>query len=117
MSTYPKAIIIGAGIAGIASAIRLSVQRFDVTVFEKNNYPGGKLSHFTLGDYHFDAGPSLFTQPENIVELFELAAEPIAEYFEFKKVPISCKYFFQNGIVVNAFTHANAFAEEMKTKT
>ncbi len=117
MSTHPKAIIIGAGVAGLASAIRLAVQQFDVTVFEKNNYSGGKLSHFTLGDYQFDAGPSLFTQPENIIELFELAGERIAEYFEFEKVPFSCKYFFENGTVINAFADAAAFAEEMKAKT
>lgn len=117
MSTHPKAIIIGAGIAGLASAIRLAVQKFDVQVFEKNNYPGGKLSHFTLDDYQFDAGPSLFTQPENIIELFKLAGEPMAEYFEFEKVPVSCKYFFENGTVINAFADATAFAEEMKVKT
>lgn len=117
MSTHPKAIIIGAGVAGLASAIRLAAQQFDVTVFEKNNYPGGKLTHFNLGDYCFDAGPSLFTQPENIIELFELAGEPVAKYFEFKKVAVSCKYFYENGIVVNAFADASAFAEEMKLKT
>lgn len=117
MSTLPKAIIIGAGVAGLASAIRLAVQQFDVTVFEKNNYPGGKLTHFSLGSYEFDAGPSLFTQPENIIELFELAGEPIAEYFEFTRVPVSCKYFYENGIVVNAFADASAFAGEMKLKT
>ena len=117
MSTNPKAIIIGAGVAGLASAIRLAVQKFDVTVFEKNNYPGGKLTHFALGDYEFDAGPSLFTQPENIIELFELAGEPVTDYFEFEKVPVSCKYFFENGTVVNAFADATAFAEEMEIKT
>lgn len=97
MSTHPKAIIIGAGIAGLASAIRLAVQKFDVTVFEKNSYPGGKLSHFSLDDYQFDAGPSLFTQPENIVELFAIAGEPVEKYFEFEKVPLSCKYFLKTG--------------------
>ncbi len=117
MSTHPKAIIIGAGIAGLATAIRLAVQHFDVTVFEKNNYPGGKLSHFDLSGYQFDAGPSLFTQPQNIAELFELAGEEISEYFEFDKVPFSCKYFFENGTVINAFADATAFAEEMKVKT
>jgi phytoene desaturase len=117
MSTLPKAIIIGAGVAGLASAIRLAVQQFDVTVFEKNNYPGGKLTHFTLGDYRFDAGPSLFTQPENIIELFELAGEPAVEYFEFEKVPVSCKYFYENGTLINAFADADEFAEEMKLKT
>lgn len=117
MSTHPKAIIIGAGIAGLASAIRLAIQQFDVTVFEKNNYPGGKLTHFALNGYQFDAGPSLFTQPENIVELFELAGEPVSAYFAFEKVPVSCKYFYENGTVINASADATAFAKEMSLKT
>lgn len=117
MSTPCKAVIIGAGVAGLASAIRLAVQGFDVTVFEKNNYPGGKLSHFNLGNYSFDAGPSLFTQPENITELFELANEPINEYFQFEEVPITCKYFFENGMVINAYSGAEKFADEMHEKT
>ena len=73
----PTAIVIGAGVAGLASAIRLAVKGYAVQVFEKNSYPGGKLSHFSLGNYQFDAGPSLFTQPQNIEELFQLANEPI----------------------------------------
>ena len=44
MSEKLKAYIIGSGIAGIATAIRLAVKDFDVTVFEKNNYPGGKIN-------------------------------------------------------------------------
>ena len=67
-----KAIVIGAGVAGLAAAIRLQVMGYTVTVFEKNEYPGGKLSHFELSGYQFDAGPSLFTRPQLIEELFEL---------------------------------------------
>lgn len=116
MSMRPKAIVIGAGVAGLASAIRLAVQEFDVTVFEKNSFPGGKLSHFSIGGYQFDAGPSLFTQPANIIELFELVDEPIQEYFEFVRVPVSCKYFYESGKVVNAYADPTAFAREMQDK-
>ena len=84
MNPPSKAIVIGAGIAGLAAAIRLAVQGFEVTVYEKNDYPGGKLSYFESGDYHFDAGPSLFTQPGNLEELFELSGEPIAPYFTYQ---------------------------------
>lgn len=87
MSTHSKAIIIGAGVAGLASAIRLAVQGFNVTVYEKNSYPGGKLSHFTLGDYSFDAGPSLFTQPENIIELLNWLMNRSMIIFNLKKYP------------------------------
>jgi len=117
MSRQYKAIIIGAGVAGLASAVRLAVQGFDVKVYEKNNYPGGKLSHFSLGEFGFDAGPSLFTQPENITELFNLANERVEDYFDFERVPITCKYFFENGTVVNAHANAQEFAREMHEKT
>ena len=68
----PSAIIIGSGIAGIASALRLNSAGIHVEVFEANSYPGGKLHAFELKGYRFDAGPSLFTLPELVTELFEL---------------------------------------------
>ena len=108
------AVIIGAGVAGMASAIRLAVQGFKVSVFEKNNYPGGKLSSFEIEDYHFDAGPSLFTQPSNIEELFTLANEPIEEYLQYEQVPIACKYFYEDGSIVNAYSDVQLFADELQ---
>ena len=75
-----KAIIIGAGIAGIASSIRLRSKGYDVKVFESNSYPGGKIASFNLGDYRFDAGPSLFTMPNFVDELFDLFGENSKEH-------------------------------------
>ena len=97
-----SAIVIGSGIAGLAVATRLSLQGFEVKVFERNAYPGGKLSMFEKDGYRFDAGPSLFTQPQNIVELFEEAGEPIEDYFTYKSVDIACKYFFESGKIIHA---------------
>lgn len=108
-----KAIIIGSGVAGIATAIRLAVQGFAVAVYEKNNYPGGKLHAFEKDGFHFDAGPSLFTQPNNIEELFELANESIEEYFSYQPVNVTCKYFYENGKVVTAFSNRNEFVSEL----
>ena len=92
-----KAIIIGSGVAGLASAIRLAVEGFDVHVYEANSYPGGKLSSFEKDGFRFDAGPSLFTQPQNIEELFTLANETIEDYFNYQPVDVVCHYFFENG--------------------
>jgi phytoene desaturase len=109
-----RAYIIGSGIAGIAAAIRLASQGWQVTVLEKNMYPGGKLSHFTKGDYQFDAGPSLFTQPKNIEDLFDLCGEKTSDYFQYEPVSVACKYFFPNGKVINAYTDKQKFATEMQ---
>lgn len=111
-----KAIVIGSGIAGIAAAIRLSAQGFEVDVFEKNDSPGGKLSTIENNGYQFDAGPSLFTQPENVTELFALAKEPIEDYFSFEKVAVVCSYFFENGIQLKTYSDRKLLEKEFKDK-
>jgi phytoene desaturase len=113
MQHTSKAIVIGSGIAGLASAIRLAVQGFQVEVYEKNQYPGGKLSHFNLYGFQFDAGPSLFTQPENIEALFVLANEPIEPYFQYQLQNIAFKYFYDDGTVVNTYTNEDACINEL----
>ena len=108
-----KAIIIGSGIAGIATSIRLACQGYDVSVFEKNEYPGGKLSSFTLGDYRFDFGPSLFTMPHFVDELFTLAGENPRDHFQYKRKEIGCKYYWEDGVRLNAYGDNNRFLEEV----
>ncbi|WP_339754088.1 1-hydroxycarotenoid 3,4-desaturase CrtD [Algoriphagus aquimarinus] len=111
-----KALIIGSGIAGIASAIRLAVKGYQVEVFEANSYPGGKLSEIQIGDYRFDAGPSLFTLPEQVDELFRLAGKDPKDYFEYDKLNVACKYFWEDGTRLNAYADLNLFAEEVQSK-
>ncbi|MEO6404077.1 MAG: 1-hydroxycarotenoid 3,4-desaturase CrtD [Ferruginibacter sp.] len=108
-----KVIVIGSGIAGLAIAIRLAVNGFDVTVFEKNTTAGGKLSLLEKDGYRFDMGPSLFTQPQLIEELFTLATEDIANRFSYKNVPIACQYFFPNGKRLTAFSDPEKLDNEM----
>lgn len=109
-----KVVVIGSGIAGMAASIRLASQGFKVEVYEANDYPGGKLSFFENSGYKFDAGPSLFTQPQNIEELFQYAQEPIKDYFNYVSVDVSCNYFFENGKSVTAYTNKEKLAEEFQ---
>ena len=60
----PKNIsIIGSGLGGLATAIRLSCAGHEVHVYEKNSTPGGKARSVKIGDFRFDSGPSLLTMP------------------------------------------------------
>ena len=107
-----KAIVIGSGIAGIAAAIRLAVTDFDVTIFDKNKYPGGKLSEVNQDGFRFDAGPSLFTMPHFVDELFQLAGKKPRDYFQYKKQSTACHYFWNDGTVFNAPSAPYEFAQE-----
>lgn len=112
-----KVIIIGAGVGGMAVAIRLRVLGYEVEVFEKNDYPGGKLSHFEKNGFRFDAGPSLFTSPHLIEDLFKIANVPIESYFSYQKLEVACHYFYEDGTCIKAFTNKEAFALELQEKT
>ncbi len=111
---HKKAIVIGAGIGGLAVAIRLAVKGYEVSVYERSESAGGKLSLFNKDGFVFDAGPSLFTQPRNIEELFTLAGEPIEEYFHFQSLPVACNYFFENGKEVKAYTDKRKYSQELQ---
>ncbi len=107
-----KAVVIGAGIAGIASSIRLKLKGIDVAVFEANAYPGGKLAEFKEHGFRFDAGPSLFTLPHLVDELFELAGRRPEAYFNYEKLDTACHYFWDDGVTFFAPSNPRDFAEK-----
>jgi phytoene desaturase len=113
----PKTIVIGAGIAGIASAIRLAIKGYDVTVYETNASAGGKLTRFKQAEYSFDAGPSLFTMPQYIDELFALANKKPENYFNYQKLDEVCRYFWADGTFLSASANSQAFGAQVQAKT
>lgn len=106
--------IIGAGIAGLALSIRLANQGFKVTIFEKNSYPGGKLSELILDGFRFDKGPSLFTMPSLIDELTNLQGS--VHPFEYKKLDVITNYFYSDGTQLKASANLDDFAQEVHLK-
>ncbi len=107
-----KAIIIGAGIAGIATALRLRALGMQVEVFEANDYPGGKLHSFEQKGYRFDAGPSLFTMPELVTELYGLFGEKPHDHFLYSRKTTVCNYFWEDGIRFTAHADRAVFVED-----
>ena len=108
--------IIGSGVSGICAAIRLRSKGFDVAVYEKNKMPGGKLNTFKLDGFRFDAGPSLFTMPQLVDELFELNNLNPRDYFKYKKKKIHCKYFWDDKTKFTAYSNRKKFLKEVKNK-
>lgn len=111
-----KVAVIGAGIGGLAAAARLAAKGFRVEVFEKQPGPGGKMSEIRHEGYRFDTGPSLFTLPHSIDELLALVPETERPVFEYHKLENVCRYFYVDGMVINAFGDPEAFAAELAQK-
>ena len=105
-----KVGIIGSGVAGISTAIRLARKGYKVTVFEANSYLGGKLSNIEIDGFRFDAGPSLFTLPHLIDEL-----TPETK-FEYKRLDTICNYFWDDGTQFSCFDDKERLKEEIENK-
>ncbi len=108
--------IIGSGVAGMAAAIRMASRGHSVTVFEADALPGGKLSEIAVDGYRFDAGPSLFTMPQYIEELFQVAGVEMAPHFQYEKLPIVCNYFWEDGERLTAWADPTHFMLEIEQK-
>ena len=109
--------VVGAGISGIAASIRMRNKGYAVTVYEANAFPGGKLSSETKNGYRFDMGPSVFTYPEFVDELFILSGKDPRSYFNYIHLDPVYKYFFEDGSSLTAFHDKEPYAENMAAKT
>lgn len=108
--------IVGAGVAGLSSAIRMALRGYQVDIYEANSYPGGKLSSLHLNNYKFDAGPSVFTMPQYFEELFSMAGKSFQDYCPYIKLDILTKYFYEDNTIVNGFADNDKFAIELNEK-
>lgn len=115
-SDRKKIAIIGAGVAGLATAIRLSVKGYEVSLFERNAAAGGKMSEIRGNGYRFDTGPSLFTMPGWLEELFEDSGENLRDYLDYEKLELICRYFYEDGSTINAYSDPARFANELHYK-
>ena len=65
-----KVVIIGSGLGGLSTALRLSNKGYDVTVLEKHSTPGGRLNIIEQDGFRFDMGPSFMSMTYELDELF-----------------------------------------------
>ncbi|SER47159.1 phytoene desaturase family protein [Salipaludibacillus aurantiacus] len=97
MNKQKRAVVIGGGLAGLSAAIKLQSEGFQTTLFEKNDYSGGKLKEVVLGTHHFDFGPNTITMPHVFRNVLIEAGENPDDYFQFIKLTTHTKNEFPDG--------------------
>ncbi len=98
MQTKPTAIVIGAGIGGIASAARLARNGFSVTVLEKNEAPGGRAGQILRDGHRFDLGPTLFLMPEVWEETYAALGEDLHAHLDLRRIDPTYTVHFEDGL-------------------
>jgi phytoene dehydrogenase-like protein len=95
--TMARAVVVGAGLGGLSTAIRLAAEGWDVTIYEKNAEPGGRAGSVSAGGYTWDAGPTLIMMPESLEELFAAAGRRLGDYLDLRRVDPYYRVAFEEG--------------------
>ena len=92
-----KAIVIGAGFGGLASAIRLRKKGYNVEIVDRCNNLGGRAQFLNLNGFKHDMGPTLITAPFLFKELFELFNKNINNYVKLVPLKTWYRFIFEDG--------------------
>lgn len=99
-----KTIIIGAGVAGLASAVRLQAQGYDVEIYEKEKTIGGKMNQIVEEGFTFDTGPTIVMMPDIYKEVFIAAGRNPDDYIEMTQLNPIYSIFYPDGEKVRVST-------------
>jgi phytoene desaturase len=100
MTGKKSAVIIGAGIGGIATAVYLAKSGYNVSVFEKNSSPGGRCGQLIRDGHRFDLGATMLIMPGIYREIFESLGIPLFEKNDINPLEDLYKIYFDNNDVI-----------------
>jgi phytoene desaturase len=112
-----RVVVVGAGVGGLAVALRLAALGHRVTVVERTSRVGGKLAALTRstpeGDFRFDTGPALLTLPDVFAELFAAAGARLDEHVELVPLEPVVRHRFGDGTVLDSSSDHDRFVERI----
>ncbi|HVA91273.1 MAG TPA: phytoene desaturase family protein [Chloroflexota bacterium] len=109
-----KAIVIGAGLGGLATAARLQHQGYQVTVLEKNAGPGGRCDRFAASGYRFDTGPTILLMVDALREVFEAVDRDIHDYLHLVRLPFNYRIRFGDGTMLDVSSDEAAMRGQLE---
>jgi phytoene desaturase len=111
--TKKKIIIIGAGPGGLSSAMILAHRGFDVTIYEKKPYLGGRNSALKVDGYTFELGPTFVILPNTFKEIFAEAGRNIDDLLSMKQLDPLYKLNYDDGRAIMMYFDKSKLKQEI----
>ncbi len=93
--------VVGGGLAGLSAACVLAARGHQVTLFEKNEWVGGKAAVYEADGYRFDMGPTILTLPSVLKRIFTEANRSLADYLQLVPLDPQWRCFFQDRTILD----------------
>ena len=108
-------IIIGGGIGGLCSGIRLLSKGYKVTLVEKNKKFGGKINIIEKDGFKFDLTASILMTPKSYTDIFEYVGKDYKDYFKIYKLDPIYKVFFYDNTSYKFYSDTNKMINELES--
>lgn len=108
-----KVAVIGGGLGGLAAACVLGARGHEVTLFDKNDWVGGKAAVLNEGGFRFDMGPTILTVPRVLYRIFGEANRDITKYLDLRRLDPQWRCFFDDGSRVDLVENVDQMAADM----
>jgi len=108
-----RVVIVGAGLGGLACALRLAAAGREVTVLEREAVPGGRAGRLSLGGYEFDTGPTVLTMPDLIEETLATVSERLSDWLTLIPLDPAYRAHFPDGQTLDVIADQDRMAAEI----
>ncbi len=108
-----RVVVVGAGLGGLAAAIRLAAAGREVTVLEREDYPGGRAGKLSLDGYEFDTGPTVLTMPSLLEDLVGTVGEDLADWLPMTRLDPAYRAHFPDGSTLDVIADTARMAGEV----
>jgi len=114
MTKKKSAVIIGAGIGGIATAVYLAKNGYKVEIYEKNSSPGGRCGQLIREGHRFDLGATMLMMPGIYREIFDSLGIPLFEANDITPLEDLYKIYFDNNEVITFSPDSEKMREQLE---
>jgi phytoene desaturase len=108
-----RVVVVGAGLSGLAAALRLAGAGREVTVLEREAVPGGRAGRLELGGYSFDTGPTVLTMPSLVEETLAAVGERLEDWLKLERLDPAYRAYFPDGSTLDVRAGTDAMADEI----
>ena len=105
--------IIGGGLGGLASACVLAARGYQVILFERNDWLGGKAAALESHGFRFDMGPTILTLPGVLDRIFSEAGQDPASMLDLVPLDPQWRSFFDDGSTLDLLADTAAMAQRL----
>ncbi|MCC5829478.1 MAG: phytoene desaturase [Phycisphaeraceae bacterium] len=113
--TASRVAVIGSGLGGLAAACTLAARGYEVVVFEKNSWLGGKAAQLQSPEgFRFDMGPTILTVPSVLERIFAEAGKSLGESVPMVRLDPQWRCFFEDGSVLDLEENTGRMAGKLE---